>query len=412
MAILLKLARSAQELDDVFRLRYDVFVSERGKFITDPDNPRIADQFDAVPEVANVVAYDGGRAVASMRVNRDSSIGLPAEAYFDFSRVREQLHQERARSGRPVKLVGGSMLAIRNEYRNRRNVILALFKEAAGLMHSWGATHVVGSVRADTLGLYEKIGFQALEKPRYNEVIGDHLVPILAPFERVFEWAFGNIGGRVSHFWLDKFSPDFERLLLSPGEVLFRQGEVARHAYAVDEGWISISRKDPEGNEMVLANLSRGALFGEVAIFDGERRSATATALVNTELVSIDRQRLLETVRRNPDKLDQLLAHFARRIRQTDDLAMVLAFAPRARRVEKVLEELWECSVPDRKDPGVRVARVGPKQIAKKARVQEADVRSILEMRKARGCLNYGDRIIRFYREPDFEISTPSAASL
>ena len=182
--------------------------------------------------------------------------------------------------------------------------------------------------------------------------------------------------------------------------MLFRQGDIAEQAYTVDEGWVSISRTDPEGNEMVLANLLRGAFFGEVAIFDRERRSATATALVNTEIVAIDRELLLDVVRRNPEKMDQLLEHFAKRIRQTDELAMVLAFAPQARRVEKVLEELWQSSLPDRKNPDIRVAGVGPEQIAKKAQVREADVRGVLEIRKAKGCLDYGERVIRFYREP------------
>ena len=404
MAIRLKLARSAKELDDVFRLRYDVYVAERGKFATDPRNPRIVDHFDAVPDVANVVAYDGDLAIAAMRINRDTPIGLPAESYFDFSEIRAGLQREC--KGESLNIVGGSMLAIRSEYRNRRNVIFALFKEAAGVMYSWGATHVIGSVRADTLSLYHRIGFETVAEPRFNEIIGDNLIPILAPFDKVFEWTFGGISTKVSHFWLDKFSPDFERLLLSPGEVLFRQGDVAEHAYAVDDGWISISRNDPEGNEMVLANLSKGALFGELAIFDGERRSATATALVNTELIAIDREHLLETTRQNPEKMDQLLEHFAKRIRQTDELAMVLAFAPQTRRVEKVLEELWQSSVPDRKNPGVKIARVGPEQIAKKAQVREADVRGVLEMRKARGCLNYGDKVIRFYREPVYDAKT------
>jgi len=403
MAIRLKLARTAQELDDVFRLRYDVYVAERGKFATDPRNPRIVDHFDAVPDTANVVAYDGDLAIAAMRINKDTPIGLPAESYFDFSEIRERLRQEYLERGEPLNIVGGSMLAIRREYRNRRNVIFALFKEAAGLMYSWGATHVIGSVRADTLSLYHRIGFEAMAEPAFNEVIGDHLLPILAPFDKVFEWTFGNISTQASHFWLDKFTPEFERILLAPGEVLFRQNDVAEHAYAVDEGWISISRTDPGGNEMVLANLSRGAFFGEVAIFDGERRSATATALVNTELICIDRQRLLEAVRRNPEKMDQLLEHFARRIRQTDDLAMVLAFAPQTKRVEMALHELWQSSVPDRKKEGVRVARVGPAQIAKKARVREDEVRRVLEIRKAEGCLNYGEKVIRFFREPRAE---------
>ena len=152
---------------------------------------------------------------------------------------------------------------------------------------------------------------------------------------------------------------------------------------------------------MVLANLSKGALFGEVAIFNGESRDATATALMNTELIVIERSHMLDIIRQNPDKLDQLLGHFARRIRETDNLAMVLAFAPQTGRVEVALSRLWDSAIPDRKKPKTRVAKVGPQQLAKTAQVRETEVRRVLEMKKAKGCLNYGDNVVRFLRPPE-----------
>ncbi len=407
MPIRLKVARTARELDDVFRLRYDVFVTERGKFSAHPEDPRIVDRYDAMPEVANVVAYEGDLAIAAMRINRDNEMGLPAERFYDFQPTRAKLARESQEAGEGEPLLAcGSMLAVRQEYRNRRNVILALFKEAVGVMRSWGTTHVIGAVRADTLSMYGRIGFEPIDEPFYVDSIGDDLIPILAPFDKVFEWSLHGIRSQVSNFWVDVLSPDFQRLLLAPGEVLFRQGDEANHAYAIEDGWISITRRDPEGNEMVLANLSRGALFGELAIFDGETRSATATALVNTELISIEREVLIETTRQNPERMDQLLEHFARRIRKTDDLAMVLYFAPEARRVQAVLHELWRSSEPDRKHEKARVAKVGPDQVAKMAQVEEEYVRTVLELKTTQGCLEYGRRSIRFFREPS--VDTPN----
>ncbi len=401
MPIRLKVARTAKELDDVFRLRYDVFVDERGKFSASVHEPRLVDYFDALPDVANVVAYEGDQAIAAMRINRDSELGLPAERYYDFAAIRTGLARELAEAGKGEPLLAcGSMLAVRQAYRNRRNVILALFKEAVGVMRSWGITHVIGAVRADTLSMYKRIGFTAIDEKFYVESIGDHLIPILAPFDKVFEWSLHGIRSQVSNFWVDVLSPDFQRLLLSPGEVLFRQDDVAEHAYAIEDGWISITRRDPDGNEMVLANLSRGALFGELAIFDGERRSATATALVNTELISIKREVLIETTRKNPERMDQLLEHFARRIRKTDDLAMVLYFAPEARRVQAVLHELWRSSDIDRKYENARLAKVAPSQVAKMAQVDEEHVLQVLELKKTKGCLDYNKNYIRFFREP------------
>jgi hypothetical protein len=101
------------------------------------------------------------------------------------------------------------------------------------------------------------------------------------------------------------------------------------------------------------------------------------------------------------EKLDQLLQHFARRIRETDNLAMVLAFAPQTSRVEVALKRLWLSSVPDRNEPTIKVAHIGPQHIAKTAQVREAEVRRILEMKQAKGCLSYGDNIVKFLRPPE-----------
>jgi hypothetical protein len=79
---------------------------------------------------------------------------------------------------------------------------------------------------------------------------------------------------------------------------------------------------------------------------------------------------------------------------------MVLAFAPQTSRVEAVLSRLWDSALPDRKKPQTRVARVGPEQLAKTAQVRETEVRRVLEIKKAKGCLNYGDNVVEFLRPP------------
>ena len=403
MSIRIKVANTAKEIDDVFKLRHEVFIQERGKFSSSSlDSPRIVDHFDTLPGVANVVAYEGSKPIATLRVNRDTPIGLPADGHFDFSNIRSSIKREYLDSnGQEPIFVSGSMLAIHKDYRNKKNVIFALFKTAIGVMYSWDATHVIASISEESLSLYGRLGFEAIDDPLWSESVGDTLVPLLAPFNKVFDWAFGSISTKVSHFWLDNFCSDFERLLLSPGEVVFSQNQPAKYAYAVDNGWVSISRKDPYGNEMVLANLSNGALFGELAIFEGANRDASAMALMNTELIVIERNHMLDSIRENPDKLDQLLQHFARRIRETDNLAMVLAFAPQTSRVEVALNRLWRSAIPDRKKHNVRIAKVGPQNIAKSAQVREIEVRRVLEMKKSNGCLDYGDNVVRFLRPPN-----------
>lgn len=405
MSIRLKVARTEKELEDVFKFRHQVYVAERGKFSSGWGmGQSIVDKFDAMPSVANIVAYQGEEVVASMRVNRDSAIGLPAEEYFDFVHTRSQIaEQRRSLEQSPPVFVGGSMLAIHKDWRNRRNVIFALFKMAAGVMYDWGATHVIGSISEETFSLYGRLGFDAIGDTLWNEEVNDSLVPILAPFDKVFEWTYGDISEKISPFWLNNFCGEYERMLLSPGDVLFQEGDLADRAYAIDEGWVSISRTDGDGNEMVLANLSRGALFGELAILDQGPRSATATAISNVGLIVLERQRLMDIIREQPEKMGELLLHFTRQVREMDDLALVHAFAPQRQRVSHALSRLWHSAGIDSRNPRTRIAKIGPQQIAKSAQIKEEDVLRVLETEKARGVLDFGPRNIRFFREPTLE---------
>ncbi|MYM62010.1 Crp/Fnr family transcriptional regulator [Pseudomaricurvus sp. HS19] len=406
MAIVIKIAKTSKELDDVYRLRHQVYVEERGKFsAVSAINPRIIDHFDAVPGVVNLIAYSDGIAIAAMRVNEDTGIGLPAEQYFDFSEFRAEAEKKNkeidAKKRKPLKFVSGSMLVAHEDWRNRRNVLFAIFKAFGWAITSMGATHVLGSIAEDTLSLYKRIGFKVVGNAEWRDSVQDQMIPIAAAYDELTDWAFGDLRKKVDNFWLDNFCGDFERILLSPGEVLFDQGDVASHTYVVDEGCIAISRTDPEGNEMVFANLARGALFGEIAVFDGERRSAKATALMNTELITIERSRMFDSLKHDPEHMTQLFQHFARMIRNANELTMVQAFSPQTARVNFALRELWRSASPSRKQEGVREIRIGPAQIARNARVREDEVRKVLESRRSEGVLEYGNNIIKFMCDPD-----------
>jgi len=286
--IKLKVARTEKELDDVFRLRYDVYVRERDKFSEKraTSDGRIVDHFDALPGVAIVVAYDGEVAIASFRVNRDSAVGLAPEKYFDFTQTRGLIEQSAERKGTPPCIVSGSMLAIHKQWRHKRNVIFALFKKTTAVMRDLGATHVFGAASAETFSLYGRLGFDATAEEQWVESVGDKLIPMMAPFGKVFNWAFGQSVPAQQNFCSAAPCTDFETLLLSPGEVLFHQNDAAEYAYSIEKGGISLSRKSVGQEGLVMSQLGRGVVFGGIVV-DDELRSTTATAMMNTQVIAI-----------------------------------------------------------------------------------------------------------------------------
>lgn len=79
------------------------------------------------------------------------------------------------------------------------------------------------------------------------------------------------------------------------GDVIFRQGEEGRVAYIIERGKVEVSI-DQDGRKTVIAELGDGEIFGEMSIIDDAPRSATVTALTETELVVVQRARFQKPI--------------------------------------------------------------------------------------------------------------------
>jgi CRP/FNR family transcriptional regulator len=121
------------------------------------------------------------------------------------------------------------------------------------------------------------------------------------------------------------------------GQVIFREGDVGDTCYLLRSGAIVLTREHQDGRMVALAELRAGMLFGELAMFRGETRSATAEALEPTTAVALlagDVQRL---IRRNPDLALKLLASLAERVSRTNERLLQQSFQTVAGRVASAL---------------------------------------------------------------------------
>jgi CRP-like cAMP-binding protein len=83
--------------------------------------------------------------------------------------------------------------------------------------------------------------------------------------------------------------PTRERRVVGAGSVLFRQGAVGDEAFLIQKGRIELSMKSATGKRIVLGELGRGDIVGELALIGGGARLATATALSDLTLVVVTR---------------------------------------------------------------------------------------------------------------------------
>jgi CRP-like cAMP-binding protein len=124
------------------------------------------------------------------------------------------------------------------------------------------------------------------------------------------------------------------------GSSVFREGDQSDTCYVVRSGRVRAVREHTDGRSITLATFGPGEIFGELALFDDEHRSATVETLEQTELIAIlagDMRRMLSE---HPDIAVKLLAALSRRLRETNERLTRQSFQTVQSRVAAVLAEL------------------------------------------------------------------------
>src|SRR5215203_4206966 len=121
------------------------------------------------------------------------------------------------------------------------------------------------------------------------------------------------------------------------GQVIFREGDEGDTCYLLRSGSVVLTREHQDGRMVALAELRAGALFGELAMFRGETRSATAEAVEPSSAVALLAGDVQRCIRRNPNLALKLLASLSERVSRTNERLLQQSFQTVAGRVASAL---------------------------------------------------------------------------
>ena len=125
-----------------------------------------------------------------------------------------------------------------------------------------------------------------------------------------------------------------------PGQVVFREGDASDTCYIVRSGRARAVREHSGGRTITLATFGPGDIFGELALFEDERRSATVEAIEPTSVVAVlgpDMRRLMVE---HPGISARLVIALGRRLRETNERLSRQSFQTVQSRVAVVLSQL------------------------------------------------------------------------
>ena len=126
------------------------------------------------------------------------------------------------------------------------------------------------------------------------------------------------------------------------GQMIFQRGDNGSALMAVLRGRVRISSVSSDGKEVTLNVINPGEIFGEIALLDGEPRSADANAIEDTLLLVVERRHFLPFLQQNGDLYLRLLAVLCSRLRRTSMALEEIALFDLPVRLARVLLKLAE----------------------------------------------------------------------
>ena len=123
-------------------------------------------------------------------------------------------------------------------------------------------------------------------------------------------------------------------------EVVFREGDDSDTCYVVRTGHARAVREHADGRQITLATFGPGDFFGELAMFDDERRSATVEAVDALDALGIPGVDMRALLQRHADIAVKLVIALGRRLRAANERLARQSFQTVQSRVAAVLTQL------------------------------------------------------------------------
>ncbi len=179
------------------------------------------------------------------------------------------------------------------------------------------------------------------------------------------------------------------------GDIVCQKEEPGHALFIVERGSVRIYLPSAQGNDLILAVLGTGDFFGDISLLDGQPRSASASAVGEATILTLERADFIALITRRPAAAMAVLEAVARRLRETDEMASDLAFLDVAGRLAKKLVELASSHGVERADGILIDLPVTQEELANMIGVTRESVNRNLSDFRRRGLIkNQGRKIV------------------
>ena len=168
----------------------------------------------------------------------------------------------------------------------------------------------------------------------------------------------------------------------APHQVIFREGDNSDTCYIVRSGHARAMREHVDGRTLALAHFGPGDIFGELAMFDDESRSATVETLDAVDAIALAGSDMRSLLRRHPDIAVKLVIALGRRLREANERLARQSFQTVQSRVAVVLDGLVKQAQSEGASPNdvlVTITQADIAQLAGSSRESASRFLAVLE---------------------------------
>ncbi len=186
---------------------------------------------------------------------------------------------------------------------------------------------------------------------------------------------------------LDDLAALLRRRQFRKDEVIFREGEPGTALYIIEIGEVKLTLTTEGGREMILTLLGPRAFFGELALLDGDPRSANAVVREDSQLLILQREHFLSFLESRPRVVAPLLAALSRRLRRTTDLVHDAILLDIPARLAGALLRLTESKAERGPDGVVRAPQLTQEELAEMVGATRESINKWLGVYEQQGLL-------------------------
>jgi CRP/FNR family transcriptional regulator, cyclic AMP receptor protein len=163
-------------------------------------------------------------------------------------------------------------------------------------------------------------------------------------------------GGLPAHH-IDQLGKFASSRKLKRGAEIFAKGDPGQALFAIRSGVVKISAPTSDGREAMFNLLQGGDIFGEIALLDGQPRTADAVAVTDCELIAIERRDFLRFIQDEPKVALRLIELLCERLRYATEHFEETVFLNFATRLARMLLRLADDKAKEKNSKGLAITQ-------------------------------------------------------